>query len=217
MPVAPVLRRVGLVLVIFGLCDITLFAWCMVHQLPYASSISIPAIIAGVYLRRAHLGAVRIVTWFAALLLAAIFGAMLFLVHSGPPLALWQVLLRNEPLRTTMVFSFGMATFAIATWVYRQLRQPAVLEACTDAGQSSAPPRSAFVIGLLCAAGLSIIVHSALRGVDGAKAVQLAEAREGPGYRYFVMRIAWAGNDRRATVLAWNELEIKSVEVTWHK
>ena len=67
-----VLRRTGLVLVIVGVLDIGLMIYAILSRTAYTSSLNIFAVIAGVFLLRGNMRAVRVVRFFALFFAAAL-------------------------------------------------------------------------------------------------------------------------------------------------
>jgi hypothetical protein len=67
----PVLKRVGLVLVVVGLIDIGIMIYCIAKKISYSSSFNIFAVVAGIFLIRGSLRAAGTVLWFATFYLTA--------------------------------------------------------------------------------------------------------------------------------------------------
>ena len=112
----------------------------------------------------------------------------------------------------------AMATtgvIALLVWVYRQLHQGPVLAAYAVAGRSPVP----FWIPPLCGAALALAIGALMlvlmHGDAEQKAIALATAKTGPGQRYFVTRLSYAGDRGRAEVLAYDDRAIKTVHVEW--
>jgi hypothetical protein len=95
-----VLKRVAKVLIAVGLVDIAYMVYCIANGQGYSSSLNIFAVIAGIFLWRGHLGAVRIVTRFSALMLTAATGIVLFLLPTLQPAGLWLLEFKLNPVRT---------------------------------------------------------------------------------------------------------------------
>ena len=210
-----ILRRVGSVLVIVGIADIAYMIYCVTHGQSYSSSLNIFAVIAGVFLLRGNLGAVRYVTFFSAFMLSAAIVATLVLFPSLEPADLRLVEFRLHPGYAFFGIALAVTAIAFLLWVYRQLRSPSVVAARVAVGQSGSPPKGAFLAGALLAVGLAVIMRFTLQGDAGIKAAQLAEAKEGASYKYCVTSMNWSGDHGTARVTAYNEREIKLVEVAW--
>lgn len=212
-----ILKRVGVVLVIVGALDIAYMAYCIANNQSYSSSLNIFAVIAGIFLVRGSLQAARIITWFSAFMLAGILGAVVLWLPFTQPLGLWATEFRLNPIGTVLLILIAPVAIVLLFWVYRQLRSSLVVQARVAVGQGAAPPRSAFVIGLALAVGLAVMVHLTITGESGAKAVQLAQAQLGADYKYHVTGMQWSGGHYRASVTAYRDNEVKSVEVEWQQ
>ena len=212
-----VLRRVGVVLVAVGLLDIGYMAYCIANNLNYSSSFNIFAVIAGIFLLRGNIAAVRLVTWFSAFMLAGFLGVVLILLPFLQPADLWITQFRISPTATVVSAGIGIAVIALLLWVYMQLRSPSVVQARVVVGHSASPPRLAFLVGVLLVIGLAVAMHFVMNGQSSSKAMQLAELQVGPGYKYHVAAMHWSGGHVRATVTAYNEHEIKAVQVEWEQ
>ena len=66
----PILKRVGAVLLAVGLIDIAVMIYCIANRISYASSFSIFAVVAGIFLLRGSLRAASIVRRFAVFMLS---------------------------------------------------------------------------------------------------------------------------------------------------
>jgi hypothetical protein len=212
-----VLREVGLVVLVIGIADIGLMIYCIMTGLNYSSSLNIFAVVAGIFLMRGSLAAAKLVTWFAAFLLAGSLSAGLILLPFLQPFDLWLIEFRLNPTESLLFGAFAVAVLGALVWVYRRLRSPEVIEARVAAGHSSSPPRLAFVLGVVLAVGLAILFRFTMGGENAARAVQIAESQNGPGYKYHVTDMHWFNSTVHARVKAYNEHEVKSVEVEWQR
>jgi hypothetical protein len=212
-----ILRRVGLVLIAVGLADIGYMIYCIVHSQSYSSSLNIFAVIGGVFLLRANLFAVRIVTWLAAFMLT-VFAAAIILIPFLKPIDLWRAELRQQP---ALPFAFGgvvaVVLIAVIAWVYWQLRSDAVLAARAAAGGTVAPPRMAFILGVSLVLVSATAVYFAVTGDAAHKALRLAKERYGEEYKYHVTSMNWSNHHVRAGIAAYNEREIRPVEIEWQE
>lgn len=210
----PILRRVGTVLIGVGLLDIGYMVYCIAQGIAYSSSFNVFAVIGGIFLLRGHLGAVRVITFFAAFMLTGFAGAVMLLPLLEPA-DLLLTRLRLDPAGGLLEVAIGAALLGLLFWVYRQLRSPPVLAARLAAGRSAAVPWAAFVVGALLVVAVVGALQLLMHGESAQKALQLAQAREGPGYRYSVSNINLVNDHGRATVTAYNEHEVKDVQVEW--
>ena len=212
-----ILKRVGLVLIVVGALDIGYMVYCISNGQNYSSSFNIFAVIAGVFLLRGSLVAVRLVTWFSAFMFAGFVGASLVLFPFLRPAGLWITEFRLNPVGVSLSIVFGLVVIALLFWVYKQLRSAPVVAARVAAGHSASPPKPAFIAGLALVFFLAAIMHLTMRGESGAKAVELAKAQHGDGYKYYVTSIRWSGGHAWASLSAYDEHEIKSVQVEWQE
>ncbi|GLQ50905.1 hypothetical protein ACFFJT_06355 [Dyella flava] len=210
-----VLKRVARVLIVAGLIDIAYMVYCIAHKQGYSSGLNIFAVIAGIFLWRGHLGAVRIVTRFTALMIAVAFGLFVFLLPMLQPTGLWLAEFEINPIRTIVGCVTVVVMFVLLIWVYRQLRVDSVVQALGRAGQPTAPPKLAFGLGAVITIFLTVVFHFTLGGSAGSKAIELAKAKYGDQYQYAPNAISWAGNHALARLTAYNEHEIKTVVVEW--
>lgn len=212
-----ILRRVGWVLVVVGLLDVGLMAYCIANQQSYSSSLNVFAVIAGIFLLRGHLGAVRVVAWFSAFMLTGLLLCSLAVFPWMQPLDYWLLITRQHPFSAVVYFILVVAVLWMLYWVYRRLRLPAVLEARVAAGHTPGPPTSAFVAGSALAIFLATMMQLMLRGETAQEAKHLAAQQYGGQYRYFVSSISWSGNHVSARLTAYNEDETKEVAVEWQR
>ena len=210
-----VLKRLGWVSIAVGLADIGMMVYCVLHGINYQSSLNVFAVIAGILFLRGSLGAVRVVTWFSAFMLAGLTSALVIVFPFVTPIDLLMTELRLSPLDSVASILYGVVGLGFILWTYLQLRKPAVVEARLAAGQSGAPPKGAFVVGVLLAGAMAAIFSFILHGEAGAQALRLAKTKEGMAYKYSVSSLSWSGDHGRASVTAYNDSEIKSVNVEW--
>lgn len=210
-----ILRQVGLALIVYGLADITFMIYCISRGQSYSSSFNIFSVIAGVFLARGSLGAIRIVTWFSAFLLAGFIGAIFIVLPFVEPFGLLIAQVQVDP--TWFVTSCLMAVVALVLlgWTYRQLRSAPVLGALQESGRSTATPKLAFGLGLVLVVFLAVMLNMTLHGAAGEKAIALARQKLGPNYSYAVESIQWGGGHGSAVVAAYNNRGIKHVSVEW--
>ena len=221
-----ILRRVGNVLIVVGVADIAWMVYVVSSGRGYSSSFNIFAVIAGVLLRRHSLRTARIVRVFAAFMLAAFLGlplalSVVFLLD------LIQTYLRITPvLQLVSLGTFLAAVLALLWWVHRSLTVPVVEAAIqsTESGRSRFwhRPKSGFIAGAGLAILLAIILTLRNRSDTAERAVERARAEIGPDHRYFVSSLSassssGSGTHVRATVLAYTESSIQSVNVEWRE
>jgi hypothetical protein len=100
-------------------------------------------------------------------------------------------------------------------WVYRNLTSAAVLEARRAAGVIAKKPILAFVAGAALGIGAIGIMAVMTKGSSAEHAILKAREKLGPGYKYHVTFMQWSDGTGSATVTAYNDSEIKEVDVKW--
>ena len=212
-----ILRRVGWVLIAFGLLDTAIWLYGLAHGFPYATAFNLLAVAAGILMLRGSATATALVRWTVAFTLA---GAVVLAV-------LAPLLFPADLLATLLRLHRGWSLFALAAtgallllfaWLAYQLERAPVLQALAAVGKRWRL-RGAVASG----AGLTLLVGALfallLNGELATDAITRARAQAGPAYRYHVLMVA-ASFDRRGvqfagSVIAWNEREIRLVPVHW--
>jgi hypothetical protein len=215
MDARSILRRVGAVLIAVGAIDIAFMVYCITNKVSYSSSFNVFAVVAGLFLWFGHLGAVRFITAAAAFFFSGFLVVMVIFVPFGEPLALRALTFRQHPIETLLSLLLAAGVVALMYWIYAQLRSPSVLEARKVAGQSVQPPKLAFVVGALIPILLLGIMITVEHGEIGRTAVELAKLQVGEGYDFHLESWSSSGGSGRATVIAFNSVEVKAVEVEW--
>jgi hypothetical protein len=215
----PILRRVGLVLIVVGVIDVGLMIYCIVHDIHYSSPYNIFAIIAGIFLLRGSLRGAALISQAAALLLAFfIVGTLLLPVFV--PVGLVLAGLRIYPLRV-LADAARMAFFlGLSFWVFRQLRREVVLQASVRSKGRIPSLRVPILIGVALVAILASTTSLSLRSDRAKRAEQIAASQVGDGYNLHVTSIGttWTskgGGRSYAVVTAWNDHEIRKISVSW--
>lgn len=210
------LQRVGLVLVVVGILDIAYMGYCIAQHQGYSSSLNIFAVIAGIFLWRGNLGAVRLVTFFSAFMFSGFLTAMLVFPFLKP-IALWATEFRLNSIGFSLSLIVGVAAVALLYWVYKELRKESVVQARMEAGQTASPPRLAFASGVTLAAFLAGVMLFMADSTSGKKAVELARTEYGQQYSYHVNAMQWSNGHVSATLTAYNDHELKEVNVEWNQ
>ncbi len=208
------LKRVGTVLVAVGLLDIGFMAYCIVKGQSYSSSFNVFAVIAGVFLMRGSLGAVRLVTFFSAFMFSGFLAALLVFPFLKP-VSLWAAEFRVSPISFSLSLIIGVSAVALLYWIFIQLRQKSVIEARIKAGQTATTPRLAFALGVVLVVFLASVMLVMAGGASGRKAVDLARAEYGKEYSYHVTAMQWTNGHVSATLAAYNDDNLKQVIVKW--
>ncbi len=209
-----ILRRVGWVLVVFGMADIGLMVYSIAHHQSYSSSFNIFAVIAGMFLIRGSLKAVRATSFFAAFFVVGFSGSAL-LVPFSQPLDLWRTEFRLHPASLAASLLLAVVVIGLSFWVYRELRTPPVMEALAAAGQSSRPPWRGFGAGAVLVIGLAVAWPLVMNGAAAHKAELLAMQRYGSAYKYRVRALEQYGDHYQATLTAYNKTELRTIHVQW--
>lgn len=209
-----ILKRVGFVLIVAGILDLVyLFQVRPAPGHSYSSSFSL-LVVVGVLLWRGNLRVVPFISWAAAFLLSYLIGSLLILLPSKPA-ELWAIEFRLDPVSLSLSLLYQIAVIALIFWVYTQLRTAPVVSAIVQSGDSATPPKSAFILGIGLVAILAAITQWTFNGEAGAKALQLALTQYGQAYKYQVTGLRWEGGQVKASLIAYNEQEIKPVQVEW--
>ncbi len=218
LPYLPILRRVGVVLIVVGVIDVGLMIYCIVHRIGYKSSFNIFSVVAGIFLLRGSLRGAAIISQAAAFLLAGFIGlAFVWPVFFPPGLALAE--LRVYPLRFLASLAFAAAALGLLFWVVRQLRREAVLDAIARSGKKIPSLRGPILVGAALVVIITSIGGLSFRSERARRAEQIAASQVGNGYSFHVtsMRTVWTSKGRvvSAVVTAWNDHEIREVPVSW--
>jgi hypothetical protein len=219
-----IMMKVGFALIALGTIDVAYMIYCIMHGVGYSSSFNIFAIIAGVFLFRGNLKAIRIIRWFSAFLSSAFIG-MIVLFPFFMPLDLMITYLKLHPIAFTYSF-IAIALIIFLFWIYKTLNSESILAALAQNNVENKwlmrTPKKGFIFGGSLPIILVIVMSVSLFGETPGKAKIEAEKITGPGYKYHVT--SWNINATfggktfyRATVTAYNDHEIKDVHIEWEK
>jgi hypothetical protein len=207
-------RKAGLALLIIGIIDIGVMAYCIANKISYSSSFNIFAVIAGIFLIKGGVKTARAVRWFSAFLVVAFIG-LLIVMPITTPLGLLITQLKLNALSIVGSFAFGLVLIGVLIWVHLQLSTPESLSVLAQAGYKTGKPKSAYIAGaalLVLAVGLSAVI---LNGESAQKAKALAKEQLGPEFQYHVTSMTTSGDTGHALVTAYTDKEIRSVQVQW--
>lgn len=210
-----ILNRVGVVLIVFGILDTVYLIYYLLQNSDDSSSVGILAVLGGILLLRGSLQTVPLITWVTAFLLSIFVSILLILLPLSKPAALWAIEFNLEPISFSLLFLMRIITIAVLFWVYRQLRSTAVLSATANFRHSATTTRLAFILGIAFVITFTGIFRFATGGAAGEKAVELARKNYGEGYNYHVTGLQWSNAKVQANLTAYNEQEIKSIQVEW--
>lgn len=217
---APVLKRVGSVLILVGMLDIVIMICCIVNDISYSSSLNLFAVIAGVFLLRGSLRAAVIVRWFAVFMVAA-FTVFLFAWPWLQPFSLTLMQLRLNPESAAITVIYIAFFFCLLFWLAKELGRAPIQNAIIQAGRKSRDMRIPAAVGGGLVVALGILVTVLLGGESARRAKSMAEQQLGPGYRFHVSSLSVSKDDRGTSVSgvvkAWNDIEIRSLPVHWEE
>lgn len=217
---APILKRVGTILLIVGLIDIAVMIYCIANRISYSSSFNIFAVIAGIFLLRGSLRAASLVRWIAVFMLAA-FGGLLIVWPFMQPFSLTLMQLRLNPGTSFASFMLMAFTLGLLAWLIRELGRKPVLSARASAGRKQRDMRIPAAAGVGLVIVMNIFMAVLLGGESANRAKSIAEQQVGPGYRLHVSSLNIAKNNRgtfaTGVVTAWNDSEIRDIPVHWEE
>lgn len=212
------LKRVGISLVIIGILDIAYMIYSISMNQNYSSSLNIFSILAGIFLIRGSLKAVRPITWLAAFLLTFTLCGVVALPFIIPT-KLILLELKLHPLSSITSVLLEIASILVFFWIYRELRSTSVIEARKASGLSTIAPKSAFGIGAVFVICTTTILYTFLNGESANKAIQLAKAQYGDNYQYHITslnkNLSKTNCCNNATLTLYSNNEIKKVEIRW--
>ena len=217
---APILKRVGAVLLVVGLIDIAVMIYCIANRISYSSSFNIFAVVAGIFLLRGSLRAASIVRWFAVFMLAA-FLALLIAWPFMQPFALTLTQVRLSPGTSLATFAFMTFVLALLVWLIRELGLEPIMAARTSAGRKKRDMRIPATAGVGLVIVIGVFMALLLGGESANRAKSMAEQQVGPGYRFHVSSLNIAKNNQgtfvSSVVTAWNDNEIQNIPVHWEE
>jgi hypothetical protein len=216
----PILKRVGLVLVIVGVIDVGWMIYCIVHRIGYSSSFNIFSIVAGIFLLRGSLRGAAFISRAATFLLAGFLGLVLvwpvFL-----PVGLALAELRIYPLRFLASAAFMAFVLGFLFWVVRQLSREIVLEAIARSTGKTPSLRGPILAGIAIVVIVVTLTGLSLRSDSKKRAEQIAASQVGKGYSLHMtsIRTVWSSRGKKvsAVVTAWNDHEIREISVNWNE
>jgi len=209
-----ILKKVGRVVVIVGLLDISFMVYCFVNKISYSSSFNIFAVIAGIYLIKGSLRAAAVVRFFAAFMLAC-FAGMMLLLPFIEPFGLLLTRIKLAPANAALSFALVALVVAFVYWVYSQLSKEEIQTARQAAGLKPMRSKIGSGLGIVLVIVLGIALYFVQNGSDGDRAVELARKQYGDSYKYHVQQMTWSGNHVWAQVVAYSDNEIRTVKVEW--
>ncbi len=211
-----IINKVGIALCVVGVIDAIVFIYCTYNDINYSSSFNVFAVIAGLFLIKGSIRAARIVTLFSAFLLASFVG-LLFTFPLMQPVELQLIDFKLNPVSRQISFVFILFAIGFIYWVYRQLSSEPVMLARKKAGLSYGFPKQAVALGIILVAGLSFSMNNLSSSDSAHLAKTKASEIYGKNYAYHVTHINSSEGNVFARLTAYNEYEIRSVEVEWQE
>ncbi|MGB3508037.1 MAG: hypothetical protein WBA93_02080 [Microcoleaceae cyanobacterium] len=213
------LKRVGIVLILAGVLNTVCILYLRTQNQGYSSYsfiLNTLAIVAGVCLFRGNLRTVPETRWVAAFLLSR-FVSWLFILlpFQLQTTEVWLIQIRLNPVSFFIPFLIEIVTAVFALWVYTQLRTISVVSERVRPEHSASTPKLAIILGIMYTLIMVVTMQLILRGETGTKAIEIAQIQYGNNYKYHVTGVRWEGDRVKANLIAYNEREIKPIEVKW--
>ena len=207
-------RTLGIVSVLVGVLDIGVMIYAITHQMSYSSSFNIFAVIAGILLLNRNMFTARVMRWFNLLLLLMVVIAVPLILLGIPfDLALAQV--RINPWSSVVSLLIWLAFGALFFWAHKQFLGHDAKAAFEAAGFSPNPPKSPIVVGVVFFIGGLVLVWYLANGEAPMKAKELAKQRWGEDFQYHVTIIHTSSEHVSAIVVAYNDVDVRQVQVRW--
>lgn len=212
-----ILRRCGWVLVAVGALDIAYMVWCIVNQVSYSSSFNVFALVGGILLIKGGLKTARWVAHLSTFMLTAC-GAALLVMPFMYPWRYWMAVFRHgSGLVVGLIVT--VAFFALLVWVWQQVMHPAVRDAQLAAGLPPPRIKLAITAGVALPALIVTLLGFMFHGKSAHEAIRRAEQQLGGNYRYVVTNMQMSSNMEEkhviAIVAAYNDTELKSIQLNW--
>jgi hypothetical protein len=216
-----ILKQVGIVSIALGILDLMYMVYRVSTDWSHSpnrsySSPSILIVVVGIYLMQGSLRTANIVRWIAAFWIANSIGSIL-MRSCSTPFALLTLEFRLDPQGFSMWYLSRIVETAVTYWMYRQLSAEPVISASLNSGHAVSIPKQAFFLGAGLTVLMPILSYITVDGALGKKAVNLARAKYGAGYKYHVTALNRSRSMSRETVsaniAAYNDREIKTVRV----
>jgi hypothetical protein len=212
----PILRRVGLVLVVANLIQLAWTAYLATRT--YSFSFDFTFLVAGIALMFGSLSFAHFIRRIAAFLLGAMICFAVYWIVTEPP-SLLMAELRLQTLDTMGDLASYVLDALFSAWTVRELSRPEILGDAVNHSFAWITPKVAFVGGVALCVALGAFLLPAAYGETGDKAVREASAGLGPSFRYHLSSLAIEyGNGAKhvsGTVIAWNNFAVVKVPFAW--
>ena len=211
-------KKAGILFIVVGLLDICLMIVAILNRTSYGSSLNIFAIAAGISMIRGNIKAVRFTRWNVAFMLSIIIAGIFILPIVGPlfePPELFKIRFKLNPwpIIVSSVLMFGITSLLCV--VHYLLNKKESLEALKEAGYRTGRPKLAYVGGLVIVGAMTALFVPKLNSEEANRAKIMAMEKFGTGYKYHVTGIQIYNNQTTFVVTAYNENEIRTVEINW--
>lgn len=220
-----ILKKVGIALIIVGIFDILVMIYCIVNQLNYSSSLNIFAVIAGFFLYRGGLKTAKVVIFFSSFFVTGIIGIP-FILPLLTPTDLILTQIKLNPINSICYFAIWLVFLFFLIWILKSLTSPAVYNAIYKKGKKTklffTSQRLGIFLGIVLLATLGTTLPSLLKGENAKMAIAEAQKKIGNGYKFSISSINISSNyggktNVYAVVTAYNDTEIKNIEVQFEK
>jgi len=207
-------KKAGLILLIVGILDIAIMIYCIINQIPYASSFNIFALIAGILLIKSSVKTARIIRWLSIFLVITLIG--IFLISTIlTPFDLFVTQIKLNPIDVLSSYAFSFFLLTALVWVYFLLSTPQSLEKLNQAGYKIGKPMSALYSAIASIIFFGTLTGWLLHGEAADKAIAMAQNQLGLSYKYYVSSLSITGNNGTAVVTAYTNNEVKNIHVQW--
>jgi hypothetical protein len=216
----PILKRTGYVLLTIGIIDIAALIYCIVKNISYSSSFNVIAIAGGIFLSRGSLGTATVVRWSAILMFAAIVTLLAVWPFIQPlGLTLTQIRLNPGAFSTAMVLVAFV--LGLLLWFARELGREPIQAARASAGLKQRDMRIPAATGVGLVVVIVVVFAFFLHSGYAERAKAMAKQQVGSGYQLHVNSLNVDTDSQRTVVsgvvIAWNEKEIRYVQVHWEE
>jgi hypothetical protein len=174
-------------------------------------------VVAGIFLFRGSLRVARAVGWVTAFVLPILVGCFLFQLVV-PPFDFLLVLLRIAPRDFFNTLGWPLLKVACSAWLLWELRSQPVRQACLKSRKSVSRLCIPVLFGVLASIAVLTLFGLRLQGDTARQARRIAQ-QLGPKYKCWVDNVTVihtpVGKMFCATVIAYNQREIRMVPVHW--
>lgn len=207
-------KKVGTILIAIGLADISFMVYCIINEISYSSSFNIFAVIAGIFLLRGSANAAEKIKKYSGFFMTA-FGCMIFALPILMPLDLIAVKIKLAPVETAGLIVMTIAFTGAVVWTHIQMLKPEADDFYQNAGISIKKPIMSYIGGVALVVLITSLLTFMNNSESGEKAIALAKEKHGDNYSYHIESMSMSGGRGSATVLVYNDTEIKQVRVEW--